>query len=78
MLSYYKFRLKKGNNLNTLNIIHFFRKIKRLFSLFSKKNEGRFFMNTEKNQKIWIEKVHKNLLLRGRSEKTFIKIFKIL
>ena len=28
-------------------------------------------MNTEKNQKIWIEKVHKNLLLRGRSEKTF-------
>lgn len=29
-------------------------------------------MNTEKNQKIWIEKVHENLILRGRSEKTFI------
>ena len=29
-------------------------------------------MNTEKNQKIWIEKVHKNLILRGRSEQTFI------
>ena len=29
-------------------------------------------MNTEKNQKIWIEKVHKNLNLRGRSEQTFI------
>lgn len=33
--------------------------------------EGVFFMNTEKNQKIWIEKVHENLILRGRSEKTF-------
>lgn len=29
-------------------------------------------MNTEKNQKIWIEKVHENLILRGRSENTFI------
>lgn len=29
-------------------------------------------MNTEKNQKIWIEKVHQNLKLRGRSEQTFI------
>ena len=29
-------------------------------------------MNTEKNQKIWIEQVHENLILRGRSEKTFI------
>ena len=28
-------------------------------------------MNTEKNQEIWIEKVHQNLILRGRSEKTF-------
>lgn len=28
-------------------------------------------MNNEKNQNIWIEKVHQNLLLRGRSEKTF-------
>lgn len=28
-------------------------------------------MNTEKNQKIWIEKVHQNLILRGRSENTF-------
>lgn len=29
-------------------------------------------MNTEKNQKMWIEKVHENLILRGRSETTFI------
>lgn len=28
-------------------------------------------MNTEKNQKMWIEKVHENLILRGRSERTF-------
>lgn len=28
-------------------------------------------MNTEKNQELWIEKVHENLILRGRSEKTF-------
>lgn len=28
-------------------------------------------MNNDENQKIWIEKVHQNLLLRGRSEKTF-------
>ena len=29
-------------------------------------------MNTDENQKIWIEQVHQNLILRGRSEKTFI------
>ena len=29
-------------------------------------------MNNEKNKKIWIEKVHENLALRGRSEKTYI------
>ena len=29
-------------------------------------------MNNEKNQKLWIEKVHQNLILRGRSENTFI------
>lgn len=29
-------------------------------------------MNTKENQKIWIEKVHENLILRGRSENTFI------
>ncbi len=29
-------------------------------------------MNTDENQKIWIEKVHENLILRGRSEVTFI------
>ena len=29
-------------------------------------------MNTEKNQKIWIEKIQQNLILRGRSESTFI------
>ena len=28
-------------------------------------------MNTEKNQGIWIEKVHQNLILRGRSDRTF-------
>ena len=28
-------------------------------------------MNTKKNQKIWIEKVNQNLILRGRSEITF-------
>lgn len=29
-------------------------------------------MNTDINQKVWIEKVHENLILRGRSENTFI------
>ena len=29
-------------------------------------------MNTKENQKIWIEQVHENLILRGRSEHTFI------
>lgn len=29
-------------------------------------------MNTEQNQNIWIDKIHKNLILRGRSEATFI------
>lgn len=29
-------------------------------------------MNTEKNKTIWIEKVHQNLILRGRSERTFV------
>lgn len=29
-------------------------------------------MNNEQNQKIWIEKIHENLTLRGRSENTFI------
>lgn len=28
-------------------------------------------MNTEENQKIWIEKVRENLILRGRSENTY-------
>jgi len=28
-------------------------------------------MNTDENQKIWIDKVHQNLRLRGRSENTF-------
>jgi len=28
-------------------------------------------MNTEKNQLIWINKVHENLILRGRSERTY-------
>ena len=29
-------------------------------------------MNNEKNKKIWIEKIHENLALRVRSEKTYI------
>ena len=29
-------------------------------------------MNTDVNQKIWIDKVHQNLILRGRSNQTFI------
>lgn len=29
-------------------------------------------MNNDANQKIWIDKIHENLLLRGRSENTFI------
>lgn len=29
-------------------------------------------MNTKQNQQIWIEKIHNNLKLRGRSENTFI------
>ena len=48
-----------------------FEKNKRLISLFGK-NEGSFFMNTEKNQEKWINMIHENLKLRGRSEKTFI------
>lgn len=28
-------------------------------------------MNNEKNQELWLEKVHENLTLRGRSEVTF-------
>ena len=28
-------------------------------------------MNNEKNQELWLEKVHENLTLRGRSEATF-------
>ena len=35
-------------------------------------------MNTDENQKIWIEKVHQNLMLRGRSEKTFINYKSVL
>lgn len=35
-------------------------------------------MNTEQNQKIWIDKVHENLILRGRSERTFINYKSIL
>lgn len=31
-------------------------------------------MNTEENQKMWINKVHENLLLRGRSEKHLLII----
>ncbi len=34
--------------------------------------EGSFFMNTDENQKTWIEKIQKNLIMRGRSENTFI------
>ena len=33
--------------------------------------KGDFFMNTDENQKIWIEKVQQNLILRGRSDRTF-------
>ncbi len=29
-------------------------------------------MNTKQNQQIWIEKIHNNLKLRGKSENTFI------
>ena len=29
-------------------------------------------MNTEENQKMWMNKVRENLLLRGRSENTII------
>ena len=29
-------------------------------------------MNTDINQKVWIEKVHENLILKRRSENTFI------
>ena len=28
-------------------------------------------MNSEKNKQIWIEKVHENLILRGRSDRTY-------
>ena len=35
-------------------------------------------MNTEQNQKIWIDKVHENLILRGRSENTFANYKSVL
>ena len=35
-------------------------------------------MNTEQNQKIWIEKIHENLNLRGRSENTFANYKSVL
>lgn len=35
-------------------------------------------MNTEQNQKIWIDKVHENLVLRGRSENTFVNYKSVL
>ena len=41
-------------------------------SIISLLGRREFFMNTEKNQKIWIEKIHENLLLRGRSKQTFL------
>ena len=40
--------------------------------------EGSFFMNTEKNQKIWINKIQENLKLRGRSEITFTNYKSVL
>ena len=69
MLDYYKFRLKRLNKSNTLNIIHKFLKIKRLFSLFDK-NEGSFFMNNEKNKKFWLNKCENTLMMGGRSKTT--------
>lgn len=42
-----------------------------IFALFGK-FEGSFFMNTDVNQKNWIDKVQQNLILRGRSNHTFI------
>lgn len=35
-------------------------------------------MNTDENQKIWIDKVHQNLILRGRSERTFANYRSVL
>ena len=40
--------------------------------------KGVFLMNTKENQKRWIEKVHENLILRGRSDKTFINYKSVL
>ena len=71
MLDYYKFRSKKEIISTHLLLYTKQKKLKDLF-LSLIKNEGSFFMNTEKNQKIWIEEVHENLILRGRSENTFI------
>ena len=51
--------------------------LKRFISLFDK-FEGSFFMNTKENQEMWIEKVHENLKLRGRSEKTFTNYKSVL
>ena len=55
------------------------KKIEQKISLFNIKNvqenQDGFqltFIDTEKNQKIWIEKVHENLILRGKNEITFI------
>lgn len=77
MLEYYSFRPKKDNKSNTLNIIHKIKKIGRfIFSLWQ--FEGSFFMNTDENQKIWIDKIHQNLTLRGRSNHTFINYKSVL
>lgn len=35
-------------------------------------------MNTDENQKIWIDKIHQNLILRGRSNYTFINYKSVL
>ena len=35
-------------------------------------------MNTDENQKIWIDKIQQNLILRGRSDKTFVNYKSVL
>ena len=69
MLVYYKFRSKSLNKSNTLNIIHKNINLKRFFSLFGQK-EGVFFMNNEKNKKVWLKKCEETLRMGGRSEVT--------
>ena len=59
---------KKEINQHTYYYTQFFINLKFYFSSWQKG----VFMNNEKNQKIWMEKIRENMQLRGRSKNTFL------